>query len=902
MAVLLHEKITDFFNNFWDTQGIDNAGENFGRFLTYPTVGIVVNVDDPLQMGRLQVFCPAYGDNPKKLLHLPWVAYASPFAGSIKNACYTRGVMDGPEHTTGAVHYGFWAIPEQGAHVIVSCLDADPRRRIYTACLPEHQETHTLLTGRYKWGEGGIPDGPLSSENSPIEPLYTNLGEAFQGDRESREWKTRGADYQPTAVREDVGEVPNDTKTTYLDQQYDKISEAEQDGWVKPILGSHGYDWTGLKGTGAFLSSRMYGWSTPGGHTFFMDDRPFNSRIKLRSATGHQVILDDTNERIYISTNKGKCWIEMDTCGNIDFFSEGRISMNTEKGFNFSTDDTFRVHAKKGIHLYSGNNISQEDLESIPNDGEIRIQAEDDMHLITNETLRWYSYRDSLFEIGGKKCESIGDSYYLHVENDIHTITNYGSYFLTISADINEIVNGNVIKYALGTMSNMSNENAEMYSFRGKMDIGSQKVMNMKSMSEDITLQSVGKNKKKSGAVVIKSPQSQYGVTSEGVFTATNKDIVQKAAKKIHKEIVETPQEDPTEAESPGDCSIGDTLPTDGYTGADLAARLAYNAGFRGADLVTAVAIAGGESSYNPNAVNNGDARAIKWGPSVGMWQIRTLQNPSEWSGLDRQRDTSIVGGAANAQNNANLAHQIYNRSGFREWGAFTNGTYTRHLDTATLAVQNMCGGGIPESMYAPHEELLQSFSSPTTGIASCGTSLLDLFLQIDSLLSNNTMQTLSADIIDIQANVDINFKSIALAISTKLFDDEFCDAIVPKINSTISKLNKLTKNITEYFAAKIAAGLTSPEAQLAIEIAEAVKFVAAVVDFVQNFSFDPLQILLMIADCGLQFNTLMTPNFKLPYFRSRINAVFEVEGHDLCTQIVEDEQSSFLESDIIIR
>jgi hypothetical protein len=883
----LNEDISLFFDEFWKLQGVDNDGESYKKFLIYPTVGIVINTDDPLQMGRVQVFCPAYGDNPKKLLHLPWCAYVSSFGGSIKNSCFTRGAKVGPEKSVGAVHYGFWAIPEQGAHVVVGCLDGDAKRRFYFGSLPEHQETHTLFHGRYKWGEGGIPNGPLTSDGEPIEPAYTNLGEAFNNDRSSREWKTRVADYQVTAVREDIGEIPNDTKEKYLDQQYDKISEAEQDDWVKPILGAHGYDWTGFKGTGAFLSSRVYGFCSPGFHSMSMDDRPFNCRIKIRSASGHQLIMDDTNERIYIMTNKGKSWVEMDSSGNIDIYSEKRISMHAKQDINFTTDETFRVHAKKGIHLYAGNNTSQENLESVPSDGEIRFQAEDDMHLISRKTMRWLSFEDSLFEIGGKKCESIADSLYLQVQNEINTITNFGDYNLTVSNNINEMVNGNVNKYALGSMKNMSNGNAQMHSFDGKMDIGSRKTMNIKSISEDVALEAVGKNTNSSAAVVMKSPQSQYGVTSEGVYTATKKDIVQKAAKKLHLEIEDTPQNPPSDAEDPGPCGLGDgPLPIDGYTGADRAARLAYNAGFRGEDLVTAVAIAGGESGYNLEAINPGDARPTVWGPSMGLFQIRTLQNPSDWpaGSIDRQRDPSIIGGAQNAQNNANLAYRIYNRSHFREWGAFTNGSYKDHLDTAQAAVNNMCSG-VPPMQYSPtSQQVFDEIFGNNLTIDRCGTSLLDLFISAETLLSSKPLFTLSVNGVNVQTIEDINFKSIRWGISTKMFDEDMCESIIPTINKIVSQVNGLKQAIGEYMTSVIASAGLGPVLELAAQVTQAIRIMDMLVGFVQNPSLPSLLDLVGITDCNLFPESLNVPNFKIPFFDVDIQTVFDINSHEGCT------------------
>ena len=295
----------ELLEQFINVNSSDGNRDNITHLSSNITIGLVINTDDPLENGRLQIFCPDLNDNPKKIHHIPWATYSTPYGGSINNAGYTRGHIQGKEHTSGAVHYGFWGIPEQGAHVLVACINGDIRRRVWMGCVPEHQETHTLFTGRFDWSKG-FPDGPLSSTKSPIEPSYSNASKAFNDDKKSSEWKTRIASYQPTSVREDLGEIPNPSKSTYLDNQFQEISKNESDDWVKGILGSHGYDWSGYKKLGSFKSSRVFGMSTPGFHSFLMDDRPFNSRVQFKTTAGHQILLDDTNERIYISTYEGK--------------------------------------------------------------------------------------------------------------------------------------------------------------------------------------------------------------------------------------------------------------------------------------------------------------------------------------------------------------------------------------------------------------------------------------------------------------------------------------------------------------------------------------------------------------------------------------------------------------------
>lgn len=386
------------FANFQKIFDVDGNHDLYAAANISLTIGVVVDTDDPMQAGRLRVFCATLNDDVRKAQHLPWAAYVSPFGGVINNPCFTRGSDPDNCKTEGSVHYGFWGIPEQGAHVLVGCVDGDPRRRFWMGCFPSQQETHTLFNGRYKWNSAnGTPDGPLSSADQPIQPLYANLSKAFNSDRKSREWKTRGADYQATAVDADVAQVPNNKSETYLDEQNEQISNAEPDAWVKDALGAHGYDWTNLKNLGAFLSSKVYGMTTPGLHTLMMDDRPFNNRVKLRSSSGHVLLLDDTNERIYIATNEGNCWVEMDSSGNIDIYAKRRLSVHSEKDINFSTDESFRVKAKKGIYMYAGDTPGTLGGD-IPPDGQIRLHSSHDFHLYSDGNIRQYAGQNILIE------------------------------------------------------------------------------------------------------------------------------------------------------------------------------------------------------------------------------------------------------------------------------------------------------------------------------------------------------------------------------------------------------------------------------------------------------------------------------------------------------------------------
>lgn len=511
------------------------AGPVSGGGFSGTTMGVVIDTDDPLQMGRLKVFCPALNDDPKQLHAVPWCVYASPFTGSINNKSYTRGEGSGKAESDGTLHYGFWAIPELGAHVLVGCVDGDFRRRFWFASVPQHQENNTLHTGRWKWDDGKV-DGPLTSSDSPLEPLYSNLKVAFDDKKDSPEWKTRGADYQPVAIRDDSGQVPNRKKRKYKDQTNQSMIDNEKQEWTHDAIGAHGYDWSGFKNLGAFLSSRTVGMSSPGMHMFMMDDRPFNSRVKFRTTSGHQIILDDTNERIYISTNKGNNWMEFDSNGNIDMFSEGHISISGSRDINITASDTIRMYAGRSISMYAGHMEAETDdsgeikvTEKLL-EGTIAIQSETDLMLISKNT-RSYSDENTYFETGLNLFNKIGDTFTLTTENDINMSTLYGDH---ISSSGNAIYTTSATMtkhFSSGSMSIASDGDSEMQSFNGSTAMGGSSSVKIKAANGNVDLEAGFSSGQ--GSVAMFAPNSQQVIGSDGISTVSTANITNVSAGEV---------------------------------------------------------------------------------------------------------------------------------------------------------------------------------------------------------------------------------------------------------------------------------------------------------------------------------------------------------------------------------
>lgn len=330
------------------------------------TIGIVVDNNDAFQMGRLKIRCNTWGDEGVSVENLPMTLYAQAFGGT---SSAPRGVGDSVSQ--GQVAYGMWSVPKLGSRAIVMLIDGDQMQRVWIGTLPDLFLPHTLPHGRY------LADKlPSTSTENRIEPLASNLNISFGGNLDSPEYSTRGMDRQVAAIRaQDIGELIS------ISGSPDEINQTltHADGSV--INRRQGYGNTG---------SDIFSLTTPGFHSFSMDDDSDNCRVKLRTTSGHQIIMDDTNERIYITTAKGNTWIEIDEKGVIDIYGSQAVSINSDGDLNLSAKKTVRIAGGEGVHVTSGSDYRLHTAD------DINIKSDSDV-LMHGENIK--AHADKNFEI-----------------------------------------------------------------------------------------------------------------------------------------------------------------------------------------------------------------------------------------------------------------------------------------------------------------------------------------------------------------------------------------------------------------------------------------------------------------------------------------------------------------------
>lgn len=240
-----------------------------------------------------------------------------------------------------------------------------------------------------------------------MEPLRTNLKTAFKpnkngiGQQEPNyEWRSRGADY--TVSRVNIEDFNFSAGFTADDKDFVHDDWVSTQGYAVNRSNPEGKSTL----TDKIYDSQVYSITSPGFHAISMDDRMENCRIRLRTTAGHQILMDDTNERIYIQTAQGNNWIELDQDGNIDVFTTNKVNIRARKDINLTSEETIRLTGKKGIHMYT--------------EDEVRMHAKKDIHVRTEQNLRTHALENVYLQADQSIHYTAGETFYLKAVQEIN--------------------------------------------------------------------------------------------------------------------------------------------------------------------------------------------------------------------------------------------------------------------------------------------------------------------------------------------------------------------------------------------------------------------------------------------------------------------------------------------------
>lgn len=350
-------------------------------------LAVVKNSYDANRTGRLNVWVPVLGGAEDDSKNWITVRYASPFLGST-NTPSRRDVND---WASSSQTYGFWAVPpDVGNQVLVTFVNGDKNKGFWFACVFD-REGHVMMPGN----PGGSPDSDfdLNSVNSPT--LRSIIRKTKDGNfpvSESNRYSRLG---EPLVNRKKT--VHEFLASTYIQQglESDLVRGAGRSSSQRDIPSSvFGWSTPGRPlndpATGAPPSTDKQTYGRQGGHSFVMDDGDFfgqGQAIRMRTAGGHQLLMDDTSGTFYMINKSGSCWIEMSNTGQLSVYAGGGINFRSRGDFNIHSDRNVNIYGEEGIKLFSNNIVTVEGKEEvgITGGGRLSLFGDQDLLLLSNK-------------------------------------------------------------------------------------------------------------------------------------------------------------------------------------------------------------------------------------------------------------------------------------------------------------------------------------------------------------------------------------------------------------------------------------------------------------------------------------------------------------------------------------
>lgn len=335
----------------------------------YPYIGIVKNNLDPTRCGRLQVWIADLGGNQDDSKNWRTVSYASPFMGvtNISQKDAGRAQNTANKFTNTPNTYGFWAVPPDiGVEVLVMFIAGDPMRGYWFACVNSSVSRFMIP------GIAGSTHTDLSGASADVKNAYRPGNPAPVTEFNDNDPTT----YQKADFYNNPKPIHEPQYRVMINQGLDRdtvrgpISSSSQRETPSQVFGistpGRPFPDAGVRDPENFLAKVAKGQLTEadyayttrqGGHSFIMDDGNITGRdqlIRLRTAQGHQIMMHDTENTLYINHADGTSWIEMTNTGAINVYSTNGVNVRSGGSINLHADSDINMNAGGKINIKAG--------------------------------------------------------------------------------------------------------------------------------------------------------------------------------------------------------------------------------------------------------------------------------------------------------------------------------------------------------------------------------------------------------------------------------------------------------------------------------------------------------------------------------------------------------------------
>jgi len=335
-----------------------------------PYLAEIVNHLDRTYMGGLEVILktrtpamPNFKPNTYR------VRYMTPFYGVTS---YRFLGNDSANYEDTQKSYGMWMVPpDVGTTVMVIFVDSDPNQGYWIGCIPDPYMNHMM--------PGIAASNSVRRTKRSTDPGIFDKAEAFPVAEINLKTFDKSKDIETEArpmhrpfaealgsqglLLDDIRGITSSSARREAPSHVFGISTPGQTGSTNGATpGAGNPQKIGFDGTARFATNIV------GGQSFVMDDGDItgkNELIRLRTRTGAQLLLNVTEDVIYLANSKGTAWLEFTSDGKIEIYARDSVSIHTEGDFNFKAARDFNFHAGNTFNLYSEGDVNINSLQNI---------------------------------------------------------------------------------------------------------------------------------------------------------------------------------------------------------------------------------------------------------------------------------------------------------------------------------------------------------------------------------------------------------------------------------------------------------------------------------------------------------------------------------------------------------
>jgi predicted chitinase len=354
-----------------------------------PYLAEITNHLDPTFMGNLEVALIKTVQNSPDLQGDTFtVRYLSPFYGvtSLRfQGNNSKNFQDVQKS------YGMWMVPpDVGTIVMVIFLDGDPNQGYWIGCVPDFAQNH-MIPGIAASLDSAMTEEQLKRYGTKYVPVAEFLkGENAKGKVNPSEIDKPVHPFADRLVEQGLllDTVRGVTSSSARREAPSAVFGISTPGPVDPDgkKGELGYS-DGSTAKKTFPISRL------GGTQFVMDDGDINGEnelVRIRTRTGHQILLHNSQDLIYIGNSKGTAWLEITSAGKLDIFATDSVSIHTESDFNLRADRDFNVEAGRNINMRAVKNMETNiaGFYNLAIDDYAKISIRNDVDLTIGQTAK----------------------------------------------------------------------------------------------------------------------------------------------------------------------------------------------------------------------------------------------------------------------------------------------------------------------------------------------------------------------------------------------------------------------------------------------------------------------------------------------------------------------------------